>query len=352
MLEIINLASQKKWEDIVQSFEDYDIYYSSGYVKAFQIHGDGEPLLFYAHTPENRAICVMMKRDIADDARFKGKIDSGKYFDMVTPYGYGGFIFDHDPSASEIVDLKRELEKTLKDMGIISAFIRFHPVLNNADHSRKLLNVIDLGQTVMIDTSSEDVIWQNIISKNRNMIRKAEKSGVEIKHSTDPELLKDFMDIYNATMDHDNAEEYYYFKPEFYKSIANDLAGNYEMFYAVYNGVIIAMSIMIFTNGRMHYHLSGSKFEFRKLAPSNLLLYKAALWGHEQGFRSFHLGGGVGSGEDNLYKFKAAFNRNSNCRFSIGKWLIDDEKYNELMEIRKQDIEFDQNTSFFPAYRG
>lgn len=36
---------------------------------------------------------------------------------------------------------------------------------------------------------------------------------------------------------------------------------------------------------------------------SGLKVYKAAIWGCEQGFRTFHLGGGVGSGEDNLYKF-------------------------------------------------
>lgn len=348
-LEIIPIDDDK-WDDIVGSFTDSDIYYHRGYVKAFQIHGDGDPLLFYAHSPKNRGICVMMKRDVATDERFKGKIEPGKYFDMVTPYGYGGFIFDHKPSGQEILLLKDIMESWLKGQGIISAFFRFHPVLDNADCSRNLLEVIDLGHTVMIDTTSPEVIWQNIISKNRNMIRKAEKSGVEIKHCKDPALFGKFMEIYNATMEHDDAEEYYFFESEFYDSIAKDLRDNYEMFYAEHDGEIIAMSIMIFANGRMHYHLSGSKFEYRNLAPSNLLLYKAALWGNGQGFKSFHLGGGVGSGEDNLYKFKAAFNRNSDCRFSIGKWLIDSEKYDYLTSLRNDDG-FDKDSKYFPLYR-
>ena len=95
-------------------------------------------------------------------------------------------------------------------------------------------------------------------------------------------------------MDKDNAEEYYYFEEEFYKSIHEDLSGHYEMFYAVYEGQIIAMSIILFANRQMHYHLSGSMIEYRNLAPSNLLLYEAALWGCKQGYRTFHLGGGVG----------------------------------------------------------
>jgi lipid II:glycine glycyltransferase (peptidoglycan interpeptide bridge formation enzyme) len=184
------------------------------------------------------------------------------------------------------------------------------------------------------------------------MIRKAEKNGIEILHGKNLELFKDFRRIYNATMDKDNAEEYYYFGDKFYESIHNDLHDNYEMFYAVLNDEIIAMSIMLFGNKQMHYHLSGSMIEYRNLAPSNLLLYKAALWGCEQGFKTFHLGGGVGSGEDNLYKFKAAFNKNSDYQFSIDKQVFDQEKYDELVSIREaQDPTFNKESHYFPLYR-
>ena len=207
-------------------------------------------------------------------------------------------------------------------------------------------------KTVAFDLTSSEVIWENIISKNRNMIRKAEKNGIEIRHGKDLELFKDFKRIYNATMEKDNAEEYYFFGDAFYESIHNDLHDNYEMFYAVLNGEIIAMSIMLFGNKQMHYHLSGSMIEYRNLAPSNLLLYKAALWGCEQGYKTFHLGGGVGSGEDNLYKFKAAFNRNSNYQFSIGKQIFDQDKYDELVSIREtQDPTFNKDSQYFPLYR-
>ncbi len=184
------------------------------------------------------------------------------------------------------------------------------------------------------------------------MIRKAEKNGIEIRHGKGMELFADFKRIYNATMDKDHAEEYYYFGDAFYESIHHDLHDNYEMFYALLDGQIIAMSIMLFCNKQMHYHLSGSMMEYRNLAPSNLLLYKAALWGCEQEYKTFHLGGGVGSGEDNLYKFKAAFNKNSDYQFSIGKQVFDQEKYDELVEIRrKSNPTFDGESKFFPLYR-
>jgi hypothetical protein len=34
-----------KWDEIVKSFKDHDIYYLNGYLKSLEINGDGEPLL-------------------------------------------------------------------------------------------------------------------------------------------------------------------------------------------------------------------------------------------------------------------------------------------------------------------
>ena len=47
MIKIYSIKEAKKWDELVRTFADYDVYYLSGYVKAFQIHGDGEPQLFY-----------------------------------------------------------------------------------------------------------------------------------------------------------------------------------------------------------------------------------------------------------------------------------------------------------------
>lgn len=342
MIHIYKINESELWDAQVKSFTQYDVYYLSGYVRAFMIHGDGEPQLLYYEAEGLRAIYVYMKRQTAIEG----------YFDSVTPYGYGGVLFEGDISEEKLhVFLKAYVEK-MRDEGIVDNFVRYHPVLANAVPMKAISNVIDLGKTVAFDLASPDVIWENIISKNRNMIRKAEKNGIEIRHGKDLELFKDFKRIYNSTMEKDHAEEYYFFGDAFYESIHRDLYDHYEMFYAVLNGELVAMSIMLFANKQMHYHLSGSMIEYRNLAPSNLLLYKAALWGYEQGFKTFHLGGGVGSGEDNLYRFKAAFNRKSDYQFSIGKEIFDNEKYDELVENRvSNDKDFDKESKFFPVYR-
>lgn len=351
MIRKIDISQKDEWKEVISRFPRADVYYFAEYVEAFRLHGDGLPFLLHWQSEGNEGVCVMMLRDVACDKRFEGKIPKNKYFDALTPYGYGGFLFKNDPSESETEGIRRELIELLQKEGVIAIFFRFHPVLNNADFSRGVVDVTDLGKTIALDLESPEVIWANITSKCRNIIRKAEKNGVEIHHGKEPELFERFREIYNATMADDNAGEYYYFKPEFYESVANHLSGNYEMFYATLNGEIIAMSIMIYANGYLNYHLSGSVRAYRNLGPSNLLLYKAALWGCENGMKTFHLGGGVGSGEDNLYKFKASFNRNSDYQFSIGRKIIDPEKYDYLCSLRSGDRNFDDQSKFFPLYR-
>lgn len=342
MIRIFNLSQSADWDATVRSFEEYDVYYLNGYVKAFQIHGDGDPHLLYYESDGLRAIYVYMRRKTALEG----------VYDSVTPYGYGGVLFEGNISDDNKASFWTDYLATMKQEHIVDNFVRYHPVLKNAGPMKSISNVIDLGKTIAFDLTSPELIWENIIGKNRNMIRKAEKNGIEIRHGKDSALFANFKRIYNVTMDKDHAEQYYYFGDAFYESIHNDLHDNYEMFYAVLNEQIIAMSIMLFANKQMHYHLSGSLLEFRNLAPSNLLLYKAALWGCEHGFKTFHLGGGVGSGEDNLYKFKAAFNKNSDYQFSIGKQVFDQEKYDELVGIRRtSDPTFDDSSHYFPLYR-
>ena len=343
-LSVYPLDQTEHWDFVVRSFREYDVYWLNGYVKAFQLHGDGDPLLFYYDDGKTRGINVVMKRDVAKDDAFKGRIEEGRYFDFSTPYGYGGWIIEgNDPG-----NLFNAYSVWLERKEIVSEFIRFHPMLKNHESCRDFYEIIQLGEVVHMELTSPEDIWNNIVSKNRNMIRKAVKNGIKIYNGRFPEIYEQFRVIYNATMDKDSADHYYYFRPEFYTSVLEDLPQNAQVFYADKDGEVVAASIILTANGRMNYHLSGSLREYNSLAPSNLLLYKAALWGNTNGYKTLYLGGGVGSDEDSLFKFKKAFYKGDLNRFHIGKRIYNQAKYDELLAMRTG-IE---NPKFFPLYRG
>lgn len=342
MIEIYNLTAHQEWDDIVRSFADYDVYYLSGYVRAFYVHGDGEPQLLYYTSKQLRAIYVYMKRPTSIT----------NVFDSTTPYGYGGVLFEGTLTEEALTIFWNEYEQKMNDENIIDNFVRYHPVLGNATPMKVISQVVDLGNTISMDLASPEIIWNNITSKNRNTIRKAQKNNIKILHTNDFSIFETFTSIYNQTMQRDNAEKYYYFSEDFYKAIYDYLKDYYQVFYATLDDQIIAASIILYANKQLHYHLSGSLNEYRNLAPTNLLLYEVALWGQKNGFKTLHLGGGLGSGNDNLYKFKAAFNRNSTLQFSIGKQIFNQAIYNQLVEIRlEQNPNFNINSNYFPLYR-
>lgn len=345
MIAVYTLEQVEQWDKLVRSFNKFDTYWLSGYVKAFFIHGDGDPLLFYYEKQNTRGISVVMKRDIAKNVHFVDKISEGTYFDFATPYGYGGWLIEGE-------DTKRLFE-TYEDWcrknSIVSEFVRFHPLVKNHMNCQDFYEVVKLGEVVHMDITSPETIWSNLTSKNRNHIKNAIKKGVKIYNGRYPEIFEIFRTIYNSTMDKDNAEQYYYFNDSFYKSVLEDLPQNAQVFFAVKDDTVIAASIMLAVNGYMNYHLSGSLKEYSSLAPINLLLYEAALWGCSNGYKTLYLGGGVGSGEDNLLKFKKAFFKGELNRFYIGKKVFDLDAYNYLLNLRGDYI---MNKGYFPLYRG
>ncbi|WP_300692506.1 GNAT family N-acetyltransferase [uncultured Oscillibacter sp.] len=345
-LKNLTLQQSQEWDQTVRSFSDYDVYYLSGYVKTFQLHGDGEPLLFHYEGNGLRGMNVVMKRDVSRDPHFTGKLPEETYFDFATPYGYGGWLLE---GKGDRTPLFAAYEKWCRDNAIVSEFVRFHPVLGNTAFHGGAYEIVRLGGTVTMDLSSPENIWANLTSKNRNMIRKARKNGLRIYNGRFPKAFDVFREIYNATMDKDQAKEYYYFDPAFYESVLNDLPHNAQVFWAqMTDGTVAAASILLSANGRMNYHLSGSCRKLQNLAPTNLLLYEAALWGCANGCKTLHLGGGVGSGEDSLYTFKKAFYRGDPCRFHIGRKVFLPEIYENLTALR---MDLPENSGFFPRYR-
>ena len=93
MIQIFDMNHRSEWDDTVCSFEEYDVYYLSGYVRAFEIHGDGDPQLLYYEEGGLRAIYVYMKRNTAIEG----------VYDSITPYGYGGVLFEGGSTGSPTV---------------------------------------------------------------------------------------------------------------------------------------------------------------------------------------------------------------------------------------------------------
>ena len=349
-MEIIQIEEREKWNNIVKSFSEWDVYYLNEYAHSLQIHGDGDPFLIY-HEETGRKLCyVMMQEDIAEFSPLSSCLTPGRYYDWTTPYGYGGPLTEGEVTTEWIETFMEELTLWCREHNIVSQFFRFHPLLQNQRVLESACDVVYMKKTVYIDTEDKEVIFKNMTPNNRNMVRKATKNGIEIIMDKG-EGTGGFRQIYEATMRKNGAEKYYYFGQEYFDSLNQEMKNHIIYFYALYQGIPVSASIFLYNETYMHYHLSGTLPEYRKLAAANLLLSRAANWAAEQGIREFHLGGGVGM-EDSLLAFKKHFNRNGLLDFCIGRSIFDEEIFNDLVELRRRaDNQYDDSKPFLIKYR-
>lgn len=349
MLTLVTSHESEKWNRIVKSFSNWDVYYLCEYAKTFQLHGDGEPYLVYFENEEDRFCYVVMRRDISEDPRFVGYLERGVLFDYESPYGYGGPLCDKNISNETQNIFVREITDYANANGIVSQFFRFHPLLKNNETLPLVFETRYLHQTIYIDTASPELIMSNMDSKNRNMVRKAEKNGVTIVRRPIDDY-KEFIPIYEETMLKDDADDYYFFSEDYFKKQIS-LKDNASIFYAIKDDCPIAAAIMYYNERFMHYHLAGTHTEYRKYSPSNLLLFKAACWASENGIEQFHLGGGI-TEDDNLFGFKKQFNKYGRLPFYIGRTIFDKDKYDSLNNLRKKiDKDFNTENSRMIQYR-
>lgn len=350
MMKIITCSDQAEWNKIVKSFAAWDVYYLFQYAWSLQLHGDGEPLLVYYESDQMRMAYVVMQTDIADSFYFEGEIDKNQCFDWSTPYGYGGPLFEGKRDEKELQRFERELRQYCNENGIVSQFNRFHPILQNQDIPYMASDVVHLKKTVYMDLADRETIWKNMTSNCRQNIRKATGNGIRICWDQG-EQLEDFIRVYEATMNYHEAEEFYFFKKQYFQYLTDNLREYMCMFYATYEERVVCAALFLFNGTYLHYHLGGTLPEYRNLGAMNLLLYEAAKWGEEKGMKIMHLGGGV-QAEDSLLRFKKQFNRNGLLDFCIGKMIFMQETYDELVMIRKRkDEDFMKKKHLLIEYR-
>ena len=341
MNQVLPISKNTEWDAIVRSFSSYDIYYLSGYVKAFQLHGDGDPLLFYGEADGVRGINVVMKRDIAGDPRFAGRIPENTYFDFATPYGYGGWLLEGSGDPAPIFSAYQDW---CRENSIVSEFVRFSLFSNS--------RCFYYGQVVQrtnnvvrsLDRPMDEMLM-DFEHKVRKNLKKAEASGLEIRIDTDGADLDDFLRIYRSTMDRNHAESGYYFSEEFYRQI-NTMQGHFAYFYVVLQGVVISTELVLMGSDTMYSYLGGTDSDYFSYRPNDFLKYHIIRWGGENGYRQFVLGGGYGA-DDGIFRYKKSFAPDGIVPFYTGQAVMAPDLYQKLCSIRGKL----PDNGFFPQYR-
>lgn len=323
-----------------------DLYFDPNYAKVYeQIDGRSETFRFTC--PYGSVQNTFILRPV------KWELDGKRWFDIVTPYGYGGPVMLECTDPEKLMEAYREaFTAYCLEHNIVCEFIRFH-LFDNVDVRQHYYGeTAHMLDNVVVDTALDyDIIRMNYEHKVRKNVKKAVNSGLEICIEQSLDHLDDFLNIYYATMDRNQATAYYYFKRSYFEDIARLLPENYMYFHVMKDGKAISTELVLCSEEYAYSFLGGTDKAYYDMRPNDFLKDAIIQWCSRTGRKHFILGGGYHK-DDGIYRYKRSFTKAPDAPFYVGRAILNKPVYDRLVELRAaEDPTFDRGSSYFPLYR-
>ena len=320
----------------VPSRHTTDFYHLPAYVAACATYEHGAGRALYVEDGSARFLLPLIIRDIPDSDRR----------DAMSPYGYPGPLVSGTRDPGFLSTAMATGLAALAMDGIVSVFVRLHPLLNG-EPPIGVGEVVLHGETVSIDLSLPPAMRRAQLRNNhRRDISRARRNGLAAREDVDWTRFDEFKRIYRDTMELRAAHRYYFFADEYFDGLRDALQGRLHLLLVEQDEAVAATGLFVETDGIVQYHLGGTERTLATFEPAKLLLDYAADWAVQRGNSILHLGGGVGGANDSLFHYKAGFSRLRHP-YRTMRSVLDHREYDRLSAARAPG----QAGDFFPRYR-
>jgi ribosomal protein S18 acetylase RimI-like enzyme len=327
-----------EWEMVLRT-APHDFYHVPAYVALCAEQERARPCGLYVSDGVRSMLLPLIVRPIP-----------GGGFDAMSPYGYPGPVgTGTDDPVFLHVALVAGLQ-VLREADLVSAFVRFHPLLNPVP-PEGIGTVVVHGDTVSIDLSLPDEVqWARTRLNHRRDITRAARLGYTVRMDEGWTRLDEFKRLYRQTMERRHASSFYFFDDAYFDSLHDALGESLHLCLVEKDGSVAAAGLFVETNGIVQYHLSGTDEASRNIQPTKLMMHFVRGWARERGDLVFLLGGGVGGAADSLLQFKSGFSPLRHP-FATLRAVIDEHEYGRLVSLRDPDLDPGDRRGFFPLYR-
>jgi hypothetical protein len=353
--DLIPASDTSAWMKSLQLCGDYDIYHLPQYHQMADEMGEGQPYLFFFKSNNAFAALPFLLRPVAN---VEG-LEESRHNDISSVYGYSGVATSVAENADDANEFRAAFQEALKrlfeQLSVVTFFSRTNPLLPTTWILKGMAEILPLSLTVAVDlTATYEKQLEGMTKGHKYDVRKARRLGVVVEEDETFQHIDEFIQIYNETMKRTGASDSYFFPKDYYLHLKKSFGEKLKLYFARLDGQAVSASMFFMTGRIIQYHLSGTPAEFFPLNGGKLILDEVRQLGSKNGFSWLHLGGGVGSSEDNLYRFKAGFSKVRQT-FEVTRMIVDQEAYSELCEKRREWLQSCDrdlpDTDYFPKYR-
>ena len=298
------------------------------------VYGDGDETVYYPY----------LRRPLDTVAFDAETAAGGDYEDVVSSWYYGGPVAaTDDPDPSVAREFAEAFRAFCREEGIVAEFVRFDPNLGN-HRDFPVLDPVFERETVPVDlTASQDTIWDGFEKRNRNAIRQAQDSDLEVEVTESDADYGAFHDIYVDAMEAKEASDHYRFDGSFFTALRD--TGQATLVVSRYGDEVVGGSFLVHDDTIAHDYLRASDPDYWDMRVNNLLCYEALMAMKRTGRDLFDFQGG----RPGVFKFKKAFSPDRR-KFHIARRIHIDDVYDALVD-EAESTGVDVESGYFPAYR-
>lgn len=335
MRQCVFIEDQETWTALIRG-KPLDVFYSYEYVQ-LNARAEESAGLIYFKGLSGELYYPFLKR----------RIFHTHYFDIITPYGYGGPEIVGELTPQELAVAKQSFRKWAVQQGIVSELIRYNPLTKNEKKIPDWAEKEFVRHTTSIDLRpSVEKILQTFHKKNRSMIRKSIASDLTVRYGSE-EDVQTFVDLYYQTMDRKKASLHYYFTRDYFERLfqPTELCQPLLLM-AEWKGQAVGAYFVLLGHSCAHGHLIGCQRDDHNLFPNQRLEYEVILYAKAAGMVEQHLGGGYRE-HDSLFESKCRYTGYRVFEYHQGKTILLPRIYEQLCERYGRN----EAANYFPAYR-
>jgi hypothetical protein len=312
----------RRWRSALARQVQDDVYFLPELHEVYEAQGDGHALAFVAEDAGDVLVHPFMLRPIER----VGAEELTGLADIESINGYSGPLATTGDRS--FLDAAWDaFQRWCLDAGVVAEFIRFHPLL--ANHLLAPATAQVTADRDMVVLSLESGLWERYPSVQRNMVRKAEKLGLEVVD--DGADWDAFVALYAESMQRLESRAAVRFGPDYFSALRECLGDDVKLFAAYDGDVLVAGAVFMLHGSFAHYHLAASDTTLRRSSGAgNLLLHRGATWAAARGATVMHLGGGrTTRPDDELLRFKRSVS-SERRPYCLGRVVHDEERMDDL----------------------
>jgi hypothetical protein len=315
-------------------------------------HAHGTPAAFIAEEEGRTFLVPLIVRPVPVELS-----DGTAWVDATGPRGYPGPVVGFPTTDADETFVDRAITallETLRAHGIVTAFIRCHPLLSPPlEILGRWGSVQEHGESVSIDLAcSAEQVWNQMRDNHRRSISRARREGYRVRIDEGWGRLEEFVSLYASAMERLGAAGHWRLPSDYFVDLRAAVGPAIHLCVVEHDGEMAAGAILTEVDGIVEYHLSGTAPAHVEASPTKLLIEDASRWARERGNRVLHLAGSLRH-DDSLIHFKRGF---SPLRHPVASWrLVADPAAYALLVDRSERLRTQRpvadDASFFPRYR-